>query len=102
MERDDGLTDKVISVVDWFETPLEGPIYDGLDAKLSIEVRDFGRVQRTMVIRTWIDGAPVTTMVSFEKFIDAFDAMRQRMMPSDWDDALASLVGNTTEKGGQP
>jgi hypothetical protein len=96
----------VKSVVAWTEVPLEGPIYfneageDDLNAHLTIEVRDFGKINKTLVIRTWLDGQPITTMVSWDKFTDAFDTMRAGMMSGDWDDALALLVGSTTEQGG--
>jgi hypothetical protein len=46
-----------------------------------------------MVIRTWLDGTPITTMVSWAKFTDALDAMRARMMGDVWDDALIALIG---------
>ena len=75
---------------------LEGPIYDDVDGKLFVEVRDFDRPERILVIRTMIEGYPVTTMVSWEKFIDAFDGMRARMMGDDWDTALAVLTGRSS------
>lgn len=90
----DSIEHRVTSVVDFIEVPLSGPIYDEADgAKITLEVRDFGTPQRTMVLRTWIDGKVVTTMVDWDEFIDAFDAMRGRMMSPDWDEALAQLVG---------
>jgi len=84
------------SVVDFFEVPLSGPIYDEAHGKLMLEVRDFGEKRRTLAIRTMIDGMPVTTMVRWDEFIDGLDAMRARMMPGDWDDALSQLIGGTT------
>lgn len=74
---------------------LEGPIYEDVHGKLCVEVRDFGSVDRTLVIRTMIDGHPVTTMVSWSKFTDEFDAMRSRMMSEDWDEALSQLTGGS-------
>lgn len=87
---------KATTVVDFIEVPLSGPIYDTVDgAKLSLEVRDFGTPQRTMVLRTWLDGKVVTTMVDWDDFTDALDGMRARMMSPDWDEALAQLTGGS-------
>ena len=87
-------TEKLKSVVDYVEMPLSGPIYDDLNGKLYLEVRQFdGRKERTLVVRTMIDGHPTTTMVRWDVFTDALDGMRARMMGDDWDDALASLIG---------
>lgn len=83
------------SVVDGFSLDLGGPIYDGVHGTLFIEVRDFGKPERTLVLRTIIDGHPVTTMVSWETFTYQLDAMRGRMMGSDWDEALSHLVGRS-------
>lgn len=79
------------------EVPLSGPIYDSdlpyESAKLTLEVRDFGSIDRTLVIRTWVDGEVKTTMVSLAAFEDAFDGMRARIMAPDWDTALIQLTG---------
>lgn len=82
------------TVIDSFQLDLSDPIYDA-SGKLFVEVRDFGNPERTLVIRTMVDGVPVTTMVSWETFTDQFDAMRARMMSGNWDDALTQLVGRS-------
>lgn len=83
------------TVVDGFNIELGGVVYTDVHGKLFVEVRDFGTPERTLIIRTMIDGHPVTTEVSFEKFTDEFDAMRARMMSGDWDEALSQLVGRS-------
>lgn len=83
------------TVIDSFNLELGGVVYADVHGKLFVEVRDFGNPERTLIIRTMIDGHPVTTEVSFEKFTDQFDAMRARMMSSDWDEALSQLVGRS-------
>lgn len=85
----------VRTVVDAFSVPLGGVIYTDVHGTLFVEVRDFGKPERTMIIRTMIDGHPVSTEVSWETFVDEFDAMRARMMSSDWDEALSQLVGRS-------
>lgn len=96
MSDGDGNANGVASVIDFIEVPLSGPIYDTVDnAKLTLEVRDFGTTERTMVLRTWIDGNVVTTMVGWDAFTDALDGMRARMMRPDWDEALAQLTGGS-------
>ena len=81
------------TVIEVMDVPLEGPIYDGVHAHLSVEVRDFLEDDnRTMVVRFWIDGTPYTAMVGWDKFTEEFDAMRARMMTSNWDDALSILM----------
>lgn len=86
--------DKNRTVVDFFEIPLTGPIYDETYGKLMVEVRDFGEAYgRTLVIRTVIDGHPTTTMIRWDTFTDALDEMRSRMMSGDWDEALSQLMG---------
>jgi hypothetical protein len=82
------------SIIDVVDIPLEGPIYEGINnAKLSLEIRDFGTPNRTLVVRYWAEGHPMTAMVSWEKFTDAFDAMRARMLSGDWDEALTQMLG---------
>ena len=89
--------DKNKTVIDFFEIPLTGPIYDETYGKLFIEVRDFGEAYgRTMVIRTMIDGVPTTTMIRWDAFTDALDGMRSRMMSEDWDEALINLMGGNS------
>jgi hypothetical protein len=83
------------TVIDEFTLELGGPIYDDVHGTLFVEVRDFGKPERTLVIRTMIDGNPVTTMVSWEKFTDQLDDMRARMMGNSWDEALAVLTGRS-------
>ena len=84
------------TVVDYIEIPLVGPIYDGVDGRLFLEVREMDPPQRTLVITTMIDGNPVTTLVMWDTFTEAFDAMRDRMLGETWDAALASLMGDNT------
>ena len=93
MEQFDGKNTR--TVVDFTEIPLSGPIYDGLDAKLTLEVRDFGEPERTLVIRTVVDGKPITTLVRWDAFTDALDTMRANMMTENWDDSLAQLIGGS-------
>lgn len=91
MAEDEGSADGVTSIVAAFDVPLDGPIYDGVHAHLSMEVRDFGRATRTLVMRVWIEGTVQTAMVDWDRFTDAFDNMRAGMLPADWDDALSAL-----------
>lgn len=85
--------DKLKTVIDYCEVPLSGPIYDDVYGKLMLEVRDFSEAERTLVIRTMIDGVPTTTMVRWDVFTDALDTMRARMMSGDWDEALIQMIG---------
>lgn len=85
------------TIIDVADVPLEGPIYDGLHAHLHLEVRDFGTPERTLVLRSFIEGEVVTTMVSLAKFEDAFDGMRARMMAPDWDTAMIQLQERSTD-----
>lgn len=85
----------VQTVIDQADVPLEGPIYDDVHAHLSMEVRDFSTPDRTLVLRSWVEGEVVSTMVSLAKFEEAFDGMRARMLMPDWDDALQQI----TERG---
>lgn len=89
--------DKMKTVIEYAEVPLSGPVYDGLDAKLTLEVRDFGLPERTLVINTVIDGRPLTTMVRWDVFTDALDGIRGRLMSGNWDDALSQLTGGSTQ-----
>lgn len=88
---DDESADGVTSIVAAMDVPLDGPIYDGVHAHLSLEVRDFGEPSRTLVVRMWVEGTVQTAMVDWESFTGAFDAMRAGMMPADWDGALSAL-----------
>jgi hypothetical protein len=94
-----GVPDLNKTVVDTFEIPLDGPIYDGghvtENLKLSFEVRDFGTPERTLVVRWWQDGHPYTAMASWEAFTSGLDDMRVRMLGDDWDTALSVLVGGS-------
>lgn len=83
------------TVIDGFSVPLGGKVYADVHGTLMVEVRDFGLPERTLIIRTMIDGYPVTTEVSWELFTEQFDSMRTRMMSSNWDDALSQLVGRS-------
>jgi hypothetical protein len=74
---------------------LGGPIYQSEDGTVTVEVRDFGHADRTLVITTEVAGKLIPTMVSWSKFTDEFDAMRSRMMSGDWDEALSQLVGGS-------
>lgn len=91
------MTKDTTSVVDAFDLPLRGPIYDGIpNAKMSFEVRNFdGQPDRTLVVRFWMDGKVYTAMAPFEEFADEMDAMRSRMFAGSWDDALAQLTGRS-------
>lgn len=60
---------------------------------LVLEVRDFGSPERNLVVRYVIEGHAYTVIVPWEKFTADFDAMRARMLGSDWDTALSALVG---------
>lgn len=73
------------------DVPLDGPIYEDVHAHLSLEVRDFGSPDRTLVVRLWFEGKPITAMVDWEIFVRHFDEMRASMMPTDWDSALDHL-----------
>ena len=88
-------TSHLKTVVDYIEIPLSGPIYDEVDGRLFLEVRELDPPQRTLVITTMIDGEPTTTLVQWDTFTEAFDAMRDRMLGDTWDDALANLMGDT-------
>jgi hypothetical protein len=59
---------------------------------MTLEVRDFGTIEKTMVIRFWVDGHVSSAMVSMEKFAAAIDEMRAGMMSEDWDEALLQLL----------
>lgn len=87
--------ERLKTVIDSFNLELGGVVYTEVHGTLFVEVRDFGAPERTLIIRTMIDGNPVTTEVSWERFTDEFDAMRARMMSEDWDDALSQLVGRS-------
>lgn len=81
------------SVIGYTEVALEGPIYEDLDGKLSLEVRDLPEGE-TAVITVWMRGTPFVYMVNWNKFTDAIDGMRSRMIiPDNWDAALAGLTG---------
>ena len=91
------LPDVTTTVVEACDIPLDGPIYEDTEnGKMSFEVRDFGTPNRNLVVRFWLDGQVYTAMASWEKFTDEFDGMRSRMLPSDWDSALSSLIGGNT------
>lgn len=93
-EPDDEPKSQATRVVAAIDVPLDGPIYEGVHAHLSVEVREFGSGRRTMVVRMWVDGIVQTAMVDWDRFTDAFDGMRSGMMSSDWDDALSHLTGH--------
>ena len=77
------------TTVDGISVPLTG--YPG--NHLTLEVRDFGSPERDLVVRYEIEGRAYTVIVPWEKFTAEFDAMRARMLGSDWDTALSALVG---------
>lgn len=81
----------ITSVIAAMDVPLDDHIYDDVHGHLSLEVRDFSRATRTLVLRFWLEGRPHTVMVDWEQFIHAFDAMRAGMMPTNWDDALNAI-----------
>lgn len=84
------------SVVDAFDIPLIGSVYDGFDkATMSFEVRDFGEPQRSLVVHFQIGDQVYTGIASWGDFTDGMDAMRARMLADNWDDALASLLGRS-------
>lgn len=84
----------VQTVIEHADIPLEGPFYNPNDvhAHVSLEIRDFSTPDRTLVIRSWVEGEVVSTMVSLAKFEEAFDGMRARMLMPDWDDALQQIA----------
>jgi hypothetical protein len=81
------------TTVDGFELPLEGPSHEAGDGKLTLEIRDFGSPERTLVVRYKVGANVYTAMVSWEKFVAESDAMRARLLGDDWDSALANLTG---------
>lgn len=89
------MTDSNKTVVDYIEIPLSGPLYDDLDGRLYLEVREMDPPERTLVITTLLDGKPITTLVHWDTFTEAFDAMRDRMLGSTWDEALTKLMGDS-------
>ena len=91
MVEESGETDETTTVIAAMDVPLEGPIYKDVHAHVSLEVRDFGCPERTLVLRLWVEGQPYTSMVDWTKFTEAFDEMRASMMPMDWDDARSAL-----------
>jgi hypothetical protein len=78
--------------IDGFQLELDNSIYEDVSGKLIFEVRDFGKPERTLVIRNLIDGNPIVMMVGWSKFTDALDEMRGRMMSEDWDESLVQLL----------
>lgn len=87
------------SYIDGFELTLDNSIYEDVSGKFMLEVRDFGKQDRTMVIRAMIDGNPVTVMVGWAEFTDALDGMRGRMMSEDWDESLVQLLSTGGTNG---
>lgn len=83
--------ESVTSVLAAMGVPLDGPMYEDVHAHVTLEVRDFSRQTRTLVLRLWFEGHPYTAMVDWEQFVTAFDEMRAELMPADWDDALQAL-----------
>lgn len=78
-----------------FELKLDHHLYEGVDANIRFEVRDFGQTDRVLVVRSDVGGQVVTTLVSWAQFTDAFDQMRGNMMSEDWDEALTLLTGRS-------
>lgn len=86
------MTESGNSHIDGFVLDLDDSIYDD-SGKLVVEVRDFGKAERSLVIRTIFNGYPTNVVVSWEQFTSALDEMRARMMSEDWDEALVQMLG---------
>lgn len=82
------------SHLDGFVLDLDDSIYEEQAGKLVVEVRDMlGDTNRTLVIRTLFAGRPITVMVDYNAFAEAFNDMQGKLMSTDWDESLMQLLG---------